>query len=133
MALDLQQMKTRLEAKRDELRTSIANLTEAHPQPVDPVEASEGPQDFEETAVDFLETQQEQSLLVNQQALLTEVEAALKRIEDGTYGQCIQCGRPIPEKRLEAIPWAARDVEHEAQLEQQNLSREDVYGESQTF
>src|SRR5689334_6041406 len=133
MTINLEQMKQRLETKRTELQENIKSLTEAHPRPVDAVEASEGPQDFEETAVDFLETQQEQSLLVNQQALLTEVEAALKRIEDGTYGQCIQCGRPIPEKRLEAIPWAARDVEHEAQLEQQNLSREDVYGESQTF
>jgi DnaK suppressor protein len=50
------------------------------------------------------------------------VQAALKRIEDGTYGKCIVCGRPIPEKRLEAIPWAARDAEHEAALEQRNLA-----------
>lgn len=124
MALDLNKQKAALEAKRDELRTSIGGLTEAHPQPVDPVEASDGPQDFEEIAVDFLETQQEQSLLVNQQALLTLVERALERIANGTYGRCVDCDRPIPEKRLEAIPWAERDVECEAKLEQKNLSEQ---------
>jgi DnaK suppressor protein len=125
MTIDLNEMKIRLEAKLAELQQSIVGLTEAHPEPVGPIEASEGPQDFEDVAVDFLETQQEQSILVNQQALLTEVEDALKRIEDGTYGKCVNCGRPIPEKRLEAIPWAARDVKCEEQLERRNLSAEE--------
>ncbi len=129
MTIDLNIMKARLEAKRDELQANIAQLTEAHPAPVDPLAAGEAPQDFEDVAVDFLETQQEQSLLVNESALLTEVQRALKRIEDGTYGKCVNCGQPIPEKRLEAIPWAARDVKCEEQLERRNLSREEFYKE----
>ena len=128
MAVDIQKMRTLLLDKREELLRDIAGLTEAHPQVVGPQEASEGPQDFEETAVDFLETQQEQSILYNDQALLQEVEDALKRIENGTYGFCAVCGQPIPEKRLEAIPWASLCVKDEAQLEQQNLSREELYG-----
>src|SRR5947199_7249247 len=127
MTIDLTLMKRRLETKRADLVKHIANLTEAHPRPVGAIEASEGPQDFEETAVDFLETQQEQSLLVNQQALLSEVERALERIEQGTYGKCTNCGQPIPEKRLEAIPWASRDVKCEEQLEQRNLSITETY------
>ena len=129
MAIDLDKMKARLEAKRNELRRSIASLTEAHPAAVDPIEGGQGPQDFEEVATDFLEMQQEQSLLVNEQALLTEVQQALERIENGTYGKCVNCGQPIPEKRLEAIPWAARDVRCEQELEQRNLGREGLYGE----
>src|SRR5882762_9691886 len=129
MSINLKNAKQRLEAKRKELQENIAGLTEAHPTPVGAIEASEGPQDFEDTAVDFLETQQEQSLLVNEQALLTEVLAALKRLDEGTYGLCVNCGQPIPEKRLESIPWAARDVKCEAQLEQRNLSREELYPE----
>src|SRR5260370_36628279 len=122
MAIDLKVMKKRLEDKQAELQRSLAGLTEAQPQPVDPIGASVGPQDFEEVAVDFLETQQEQSIQVNEQALLTEVQEALKRIDQGTYGKCVVCGRPNPEKRLEAIPWAALDVEHEAALEQRKLA-----------
>ena len=129
MTIDLDKMRARLEAKRDELRTSIAGLTEAHPQPVDPVEASDGPQDFEEIAIDFNETQGEQSIQVNEQALLTQVEAALRRIDEGTYGKCVNCGQPIPEKRLEAIPWASYDVKCQEQLEQRNLSQEELYPE----
>ena len=127
MTINLEQIKQRLEAKRAELQENIANLTEAYPRPVDALEASEGPQDFEDTAVDFLETQQEQAVLVNQQALLTEVESALERIEQGTYGKCVDCGQPIPERRLEAIPWAARDVKCEEKLEQRNLSVTETY------
>ncbi len=127
MAIDLQQMRQRLEQKQQELQDSIARLTEAHPQPVDAVEASDGSQDFEDVAVDFLETQQEQSLLVNQQALLIEVQRAIERIDNGTYGKCVECGQPIPEKRLEALPWAARDVKCEEKLEQKNLGVTETY------
>ena len=37
---------------------------------------------------------------------LSHIEAALKRIEDGTYGICENCGKPISPERLEAMPWA---------------------------
>jgi DnaK suppressor protein len=129
MTIDLHQMKNRLEVKRDELRTNISGLTEAHPVPTDSLEASDGPNDFEDKAVDFLELQKEQSLLVNEQALLTEVLRALKSIDEGTYGLCVTCGNPIPEKRLEAIPWAARDIKCEQALELRNLGREEIYEE----
>src|SRR6266700_5669957 len=127
MAIDIEKMKKRLEAKQTGLQEQLAGLSEAKPVPVDPIEISEGSQDFEESAVDFLETQQEQSIQANERALLTEVQDALKRIENGTYGHCVDCDKVIPEKRLEAIPWAARCVEDEAKLEQHNLSREELY------
>ena len=127
MTLDIQHIKQRLQEKEAKLLEQLSNQTEATPTPVDPIEISEGPQDFEETAVDFLEMQQEQSVSVNEQALLSEVRAALKRVDDGTYGRCIVCGQPIPEKRLEAIPWTARCLKDEERLEQQNLSEEQTY------
>ena len=127
MTIDIQKMKERLEAKQKELQGNIATLTEAHPTPIDPIEISEGPQEFEETAIDFTETQQEQSIEVNEQALLTLVQAALKRIQDGTYGKSVVSGKPIPEKRLEALPWADRTIEEEEQIEERNLGREELY------
>src|SRR5581483_3808091 len=79
MTLNMATIKQRLLAKQAELQENIGSLTEAHPTPVGAIEASDGPQDFEDVAVDFLETQKEQSLEVNSQALLTEVQAALQR------------------------------------------------------
>jgi DnaK suppressor protein len=55
------------------------------------------------------------------------VQNALERIEKGTYGKCIVCGQPIPEKRLEALPWAARCVKDEERLEERNLSITETY------
>jgi len=40
------------------------------------------------------------------QAELEEIADALERIQDRSYGTCEQCGKPIPEARLEAIPTA---------------------------
>src|SRR6478752_2654515 len=37
--------------------------------------------------------------------ILQAIEEALRRIEDGTYGICKDCGEPIAEARLIAIPW----------------------------
>lgn len=133
MELDLQKQKSRLLTKKEELERSIAALTEAHPTPVSSTEAHEGPNDTQDVTTDFLETQQEQSIMVNQQALLTLVNNALQRLEDGTYGQCLQCRQPIAPKRLEALPWAERCVICEEQLEQVYQSREEVYGGPQTF
>ena len=35
---------------------------------------------------------------------LVEIDDALNRIEDGTYGLCMKCGKEIPLERLEAVP-----------------------------
>ena len=43
--------------------------------------------------------------------LLNEIEAALTRIDDGTYGLCTRCGRPIDPERLEAVPYATLCIE----------------------
>ena len=37
--------------------------------------------------------------------ILQAIEEALRRIENGTYGVCRDCGEPIAEPRLRAIPW----------------------------
>ena len=38
--------------------------------------------------------------------LLREINDALHRIEQGTYGTCLECEEPISVKRLDAVPWA---------------------------
>lgn len=46
------------------------------------------------------------SMSANDRQLLDSIDAALERIEEGKYGKCVNCGQPIQEKRLEAVPWA---------------------------
>ncbi len=45
------------------------------------------------------------TLLENQEYIRDEVLHALKRIDEGTYGDCENCGRPIIEERLELLPY----------------------------
>jgi DnaK suppressor protein len=51
-------------------------------------------------------------------AVLTQVRDALRRIELGTYGRCVVCGKPIDEKRLESVPWTPYCRKHEMELEE---------------
>lgn len=38
---------------------------------------------------------------------VVEIDVALDKIDEGKYGACDRCGKPIPKARLEVIPWAA--------------------------
>jgi len=51
--------------------------------------------------------------------MLEQVRAALQRIDDGTYGICIDCGRPIGEARLNAIPWTPYCLEDQEKHDRQ--------------
>jgi DnaK suppressor protein len=42
---------------------------------------------------------------------LTLVDDALARLDAGSFGRCVRCGRPIAPDRLEALPWAARCID----------------------
>ncbi len=64
------------------------------------------------------------SLLSSDQDAVYEIEEALKRIEKNTYGICELTGKPIPRKRLEAIPWTRFTVEAQAQLERDGALRQ---------
>ncbi len=110
ITIDTQKVLARLEAKRAELQHEIADITL---EEASSAQAGQGVEETGETAQAFQEVQLDESLLQNQRHLLTDVEEALRRLQDGTYGRCLTCGRPIPDRRLEAIPWAVRDVECE--------------------
>jgi DnaK suppressor protein len=56
-------------------------------------------------------------------AILQQVDDALHRIDDGTYGKCLGDGKPMPEKRLKAVPWAAYCEKHQALLEAASRER----------
>lgn len=45
-------------------------------------------------------------------AMLQDIRRARHRVAHGEYGLCELCGQPIPEERLEVLPWAVRCVQH---------------------
>lgn len=50
--------------------------------------------------------------------MVADIDQALLRIDEGTYGQCARCGKPIDERRLEALPTARYDTACQAAIEQ---------------
>ena len=53
----------------------------------------------------------------NEVTVLSAIESALKRIDEGTYGTCRRCGRPIAEERLEALPYAELCIDCKREME----------------
>ena len=52
---------------------------------------------------------------------LNKIDEALRRLEEGTYGYCFECGEEVSEKRLRALPFAVRckDCEEAREIKQQ--------------
>ena len=60
------------------------------------------------------------SLMENDGGTMAQIETSLERIEEGTYGQCEECGMKIPKSRLNAIPYATLCVRCAEQQEQRS-------------
>ncbi len=45
------------------------------------------------------------SLSDGERVLLQLIDQALVRVDEGNFGMCTNCGNPVPEKRLDAVPW----------------------------
>ena len=58
-------------------------------------------------ATDNFDTEFSLNLASVEQRVLYEIDEALKRIEEGTYGDCLSCGKKITPQRLKALPYAA--------------------------
>jgi DnaK suppressor protein len=111
--MDLQSYKQRLLAKEQELEGELAHLK---------TEALESRTAEVEDSIDSVVSATGQTTAFEESSLasgtLAAVRAALQRIEDGTYGTCLDCGEQIDEIRLKAVPWTSycvRDQEkHDA-------------------
>jgi RNA polymerase-binding protein DksA len=75
------------------------------------------PSDMADVGTDAFEQELTLDLLGNEKKVLEQIDAALKRIEDGSYGRCEECGRNISKARLAAIPYAALCVRCAAKAE----------------
>jgi DnaK suppressor protein len=57
------------------------------------------------------------------QYILAQVNAALERMDEGSYGVCMSCGRQINEERLEAFPYVAYCIECQSRIEREQALR----------
>ena len=105
MVNNLNLFRSRLESERKRLIEELEQLT-ASARPTD--ERREGSPfgKREEEATESYELERRLTLEKSIREQLASVEHALQKFEDGTYGLCDNCGKPIAPERLEALPQA---------------------------
>lgn len=99
-----------LAGERARIERALADLAPAERDDPDPFDPADVTPDLTEAEID-------EAL---RERLLTELEAierAERRLAEGTYGLSVESGEPIPDARLEAIPWAERTVEEQARYD----------------
>lgn len=93
--------RAQLEEERLNLRRQLAELT-----------GLDSDHNFADASSVAAEQGEVRVLAENLRALLGEVEHAVDKIDAGSYGTCEECGRPITEARLEAMPATRWCVDH---------------------
>ena len=105
--LNLKAIKAALDAEREEILAASAAAAQDR-KPVELDQQSVG----RLSRMDALQIQaMAQAQEARRQGRLVAIKAAFKRIEDGEYGYCAECGDDIPAKRLALDPVAARCVD----------------------
>ncbi len=96
--LDVERIKKQLEARLEELGERVHDIEDDLRSPSNP--------DFAEYATEAEGDEVLQSLERSSLQEIEQIRSALERIAEGSYGECVTCGEPIREKRLEALPYA---------------------------
>jgi DnaK suppressor protein len=90
-----------LEAKKSALSAELAKTRTAEEETTE-----ELTQDIADKAVSSYTREFLYSLTDVERNTLILIDQALTRIEEGAFGLCQNCGAPMSEKRLDAVPWA---------------------------
>jgi len=109
----LEYFKKRLETRQLELRRTVTR-TQQDGRSAD----EDSAQDIADRAASSYNKEFLCSQSNNERQLLQMVETALDRIRQGSFGECISCGKEINAKRLEAVPWTRHCIECQEKLEQ---------------
>jgi RNA polymerase-binding transcription factor len=104
-------------------RTRVANAIEyLHSENPGTIEDETGEESYDNHLADIATVTSDRAidytLEDNAENLLAAIDRALERIEDGTYGTCVNCGQAIAEERLEAMPWAELCIDCKRRAEQ---------------
>jgi DnaK suppressor protein len=115
MSIDTEHFRTLLMEERERVQRAIAHLRDEHPGSLEDETdelATAGDNHMGDIASATLDREIDYSLGENAGQHLAEIDAALKRIDDGTYGTCVEGGEDIGHERLEAMPWASLCIDH---------------------
>lgn len=118
MTVDVELVRRRLEGERARLQHALTAVNHTGSLLDETGDLAIGAGDhIADTATETFMRELDGGLEENAEHLLDEIEAALERIDDGTFGTCTVCGRPIGEERLDAVPYATLCIADKRALE----------------
>jgi DnaK suppressor protein len=82
--------------------------------------SDDGVKDSSDMAVMDLNKELALRLGERESQMVADIDQALLRIKEGSYGICARCGKPIDERRLEALPAARYGADCQAAIEAAN-------------
>jgi DnaK suppressor protein len=97
-----------LAGERERVERALARADDED-EATDPAEADPG--------TEMVGEELEDELAERLREELEAIDRAEKRLEQGTYGLSVESGRPIPDARLETIPWAERTADEQERYE----------------
>jgi RNA polymerase-binding protein DksA len=110
--VDTERFREMLVEERGRVSAALGHLHESHTNSLeDETEEETYDNHLADSATATLNREIDYSLEENSEHLLGSIDEALRRIENGTFGKCVRCGKPIAEERLEAIPYATRCID----------------------
>jgi RNA polymerase-binding protein DksA len=100
-------LRSRLESEREELNAQLTTIEDqAFAATQSDMSGDVGVDDESADAgTATFEREKELSIEQNVRDLIQKIDRALKRIDDGTYGICERCGKPIEKARIKALPY----------------------------
>lgn len=118
-AIDTDHFRDLLLEERERVAAALQNLHDDHPGSISDETGEDAVYDnhLADTATETYDRELDYTLEENSEHVLADIDAALKRIEDGTYGICSNCGKPISPERLEARPWATLCIDCQRERE----------------
>lgn len=107
-AVDETTVRNELAAKAADLRSRISELT----RPVEGGATIGFGKRIGEGTTQAIQQMEDASAAQALAEVLDQVQRAQVKLDEGSYGDCDECGQPIGEARLEFRPWSSRCVEH---------------------
>jgi len=102
---------------QDQLRQHTDNVRENQASALEMSAADDGVKDSVDMSLQDVNQEIALRLGERESQIVADIDQALMRIDEGTYGMCARCGKPINERRLEAMPTARYDAECQAAVE----------------
>jgi DnaK suppressor protein len=115
--MDAKKLKHYRKILEEQLREHTENVREDQADALEYMAADDGVKDSTDMSLQDHNQSLALQLGERESQMVADIDQALLRIDEGTYGKCLRCGKEIDERRLDAMPTARYDAACQAIIE----------------